>query len=130
MADVTVFDETRIDRGVEHFVQDVPGDGFRYVRDAHGVNTVIIGGAVAYDSASGYQTHTGDKLSVNVPERFLIQMLGAAMRGCSRPCGLCWFRLSDLKPLICSLESWIGVPQHRLIRAVSTAAGARPCHAR
>ncbi|MEL0047657.1 MAG: amidohydrolase family protein, partial [Gammaproteobacteria bacterium] len=60
VADVTVFDETRIDRGVEHFVQDVPGDGFRYVRDAHGVNTVIIGGAVAYDSASGYQdAHRG-----------------------------------------------------------------------
>ena len=54
VADVTVFDEVTIDRGVEHFVQDVPGDGFRYVRDAHGVNTVVIGGAVAYDNATGY----------------------------------------------------------------------------
>lgn len=60
VADVTVFDEASIDRGVEHFVQDVPGDGFRYVRDAHGVNTVIIGGAVAYDHANGYHdAHRG-----------------------------------------------------------------------
>jgi len=60
VADVTVFDEASIDRGVEHFVQDVPGDGFRYVRDAHGVNTVIIGGAVAYDHANGYHNaHRG-----------------------------------------------------------------------
>jgi hypothetical protein len=49
-----------IDRGGEHFVQDVPGDGFRYVRDAHGVNTVVIGGAVAYDNATGYHdAHRG-----------------------------------------------------------------------
>jgi N-acyl-D-aspartate/D-glutamate deacylase len=60
VADVTVFDEVTIDRGVEHFVQDVPGDGFRYVRDAHGVNTVVIGGAVAYDNAIGYHdAHRG-----------------------------------------------------------------------
>ena len=60
VADVTVFDEVTIDRGVEHFVQDVPGDGFRYVRDAHGVNTVVIGGAVAYDTATGYHdAHRG-----------------------------------------------------------------------
>jgi N-acyl-D-aspartate/D-glutamate deacylase len=59
-ADVTVFNEASIDRGVEHFVQDVPGDGFRYVRDAHGVNTVVIGGAVAYDSVNGYHdAHRG-----------------------------------------------------------------------
>jgi N-acyl-D-aspartate/D-glutamate deacylase len=60
VADVTVFDEVTIDRGVEHFVQDVPGDGFRYVRDAHGVDTVVIGGAVAYDNATGYHdAHRG-----------------------------------------------------------------------
>lgn len=60
VADVTVFDEVTIDRGVEHFVQDVPGDGFRYVRDAHGVNTVVIGGAVAFDNATGYHdAHRG-----------------------------------------------------------------------
>ncbi len=60
VADVTVFDEALIDRGAEHFVQDVPGDGYRYVRDAHGVNTVIIGGAVAFDAVNGYHNaHRG-----------------------------------------------------------------------
>lgn len=60
VADITVFDEASIDRGEEYFVQDVPGDGFRYVRDAHGVNTVVIAGAVAYDCVNGYHnTHRG-----------------------------------------------------------------------
>lgn len=60
VADITVFDEASIDRGEEYFVQDVPGDGFRYVRDAHGVNTVVIAGAIAYDCVNGYHnTHRG-----------------------------------------------------------------------
>ncbi len=58
-ADVTIFDAEQIDRGDEYYTDDVPGDGHRYVRDAIGVNTVVIGGAVAYqdgeytDSARG-----------------------------------------------------------------------------
>ena len=41
-------------------MQDVPGDGYRYVRDALGVDTVVIGGAVAYDIANGYHdAHRG-----------------------------------------------------------------------
>lgn len=60
VADITLFDEAYIDRGSEHFVQDVPGEGSRYVRDAHGVHTVVIGGAVAFDSANGYRdAHRG-----------------------------------------------------------------------
>lgn len=60
VADVTIFSEAKIDRGVEHFVQDVPGEGFRYVRDAHGVSTVVVGGAIAYDHANGYHdAHRG-----------------------------------------------------------------------
>lgn len=53
-ADVTVFDPATIGRGPEYYVQDVPGDGSRYVRDAHGIDTVIIGGEVAYTEANGY----------------------------------------------------------------------------
>ncbi len=53
-ADVTVFDADTIGRGPEYYVQDVPGDGSRYVRDATGVDTVIIGGAVAWSEAAGY----------------------------------------------------------------------------
>lgn len=58
-ADVTIFDAEQIDRGDEYYTDDVPGDGHRYIRDAVGVNTVVIGGAVAYqdgeytDSARG-----------------------------------------------------------------------------
>lgn len=53
-ADITVFDESTIHRGQEYFVQDVPGDGYRYVRDAKGVHTVVVGGAIAYDAIGGY----------------------------------------------------------------------------
>jgi N-acyl-D-aspartate/D-glutamate deacylase len=54
VADVVVFDPTTIDRGAEYFVQDVPGEGHRYVRDSIGVNAVVVGGAVAWSAAQGY----------------------------------------------------------------------------
>ena len=54
VADITIFDKETIDRGPEYFVQDVPGDGHRYVRDAIGVEAVIIGGEISYQKASGY----------------------------------------------------------------------------
>ncbi len=54
VADVTIFDPDALDRGIEQYVQDVPGDGSRYVRDAIGVSTVIVGGEVAYAQAEGY----------------------------------------------------------------------------
>jgi N-acyl-D-amino-acid deacylase len=60
IADITVFDEAVVDRGVEYFVQDVPGDGYRYVRDAHGIHSVVIGGALANDKVNGYhEAHRG-----------------------------------------------------------------------
>lgn len=63
-ADITIFDPDTIARGEEYFVQDVPGDGNRYVRDAIGIDTVIINGAIAYDSAAGYRDeHRGQILS-------------------------------------------------------------------
>ena len=54
VADIVVFDPAAIDRGVEVYVQDVPGDGSRYIRDAHGVDTVIVGGGVAWNAEEGY----------------------------------------------------------------------------
>ena len=54
VADITVFDPEALDRGEERYVQDVPGDGSRYVRDAVGVNTVVVGGEIAYADATGY----------------------------------------------------------------------------
>ena len=59
-ADVTIFDENTIDRGPEYYVQDVPGNGYRYVRDSIGVDTVVIGGDLAWTSANGYtNAHRG-----------------------------------------------------------------------
>ncbi len=54
VADITIFDPEAIDRGSEYYVQDVPGDGSRYVRDSVGVDTVIVGGEVAWSAAEGY----------------------------------------------------------------------------
>ncbi|MEQ8483344.1 MAG: amidohydrolase family protein [Pseudomonadales bacterium] len=53
-ADVTIFDPDTIDRGPEYFAADVPGDGSRYVRDAVGIDTVIVGGAIAWSVRDGY----------------------------------------------------------------------------
>ena len=46
-------DPDSIARGEEYYTQDVPGDGSRYVRDALGIDTVIVGGSVAYTNG-GY----------------------------------------------------------------------------
>lgn len=62
IADITVFDPQTVDRGPEKFVQDVPGDGNRYVRDSQGVDTVIVGGAVAWSAEGGYQAASGEVL--------------------------------------------------------------------
>jgi len=53
-ADVVVFDPNTIARAEEVAVHDVPGGGMRYVRGAHGIQTVLVNGAVAYRSAAGY----------------------------------------------------------------------------
>ncbi|MFN3313342.1 MAG: N-acyl-D-amino-acid deacylase family protein [Hyphomonas sp.] len=58
VADIVIFDPATIDRGEEVYVQDVPGDGSRYVRDALGVDTVIVGGGVAWTAADGYHSDT------------------------------------------------------------------------
>lgn len=62
VADIAIFDPQTIDRGEEVFVNDVPGDGYRYVRDPRGVDTVIVGGAVAWSAKDGYQTARGEVL--------------------------------------------------------------------
>lgn len=48
-ADVVVFDPQTIGRGEERAVFDMPGEGLRYVRDAVGVDTVLVNGVVAYE---------------------------------------------------------------------------------
>jgi len=68
-ADITIFDPDTIDRGPEYYVRDVPGDGSRYVRDPVGVDTVIVGGEVAWSAAGGYaDAHRGAILPGRLPE--------------------------------------------------------------
>lgn len=72
IADIAIFDPQTVNRGVEKFVQDVPGDGSRYVRDSQGVDTVIVGGGIAWSARDGYQDARGVVLpgaSANHPER-------------------------------------------------------------
>ncbi len=47
-ADIVVFDPDAIDRGEEHAVFDMPGDGMRYVRGSIGVDTVVVNGEIAW----------------------------------------------------------------------------------
>jgi N-acyl-D-aspartate/D-glutamate deacylase len=61
-ADITIFDPETIDRGPEYYTNDVPGDGHRYIRDAIGVDTVVIGGEVAYSDGSYTDAHPGSIL--------------------------------------------------------------------
>jgi N-acyl-D-aspartate/D-glutamate deacylase len=62
VADIVIFDPDTIGRGEEVYVGDVPGDGYRYVRASVGVDTVIVGGAVAWSAADGYQDARGEVL--------------------------------------------------------------------
>lgn len=60
VADITIFDPETIARGDEYYVQDVPGDGSRYIRDSIGVEAVIVGGEVAWKASEGYaDVHRG-----------------------------------------------------------------------
>ena len=64
VADIAIFDPQSIDRGPEYYEQDVPGDGSRYVRDPVGIDTVIVGGDVAWTASEGYtQAARGEILS-------------------------------------------------------------------
>jgi N-acyl-D-aspartate/D-glutamate deacylase len=47
-ADVVIFDPKTIDRGEERPAFDMPGEGMRYVRDAVGVDTVLVNGEIAW----------------------------------------------------------------------------------
>lgn len=59
VADITIFDANTIDRGEEYYKDDVPGDGHRYVRDARGVEAVVIGGEVAFENGQYTGSHRG-----------------------------------------------------------------------
>jgi N-acyl-D-aspartate/D-glutamate deacylase len=58
-ADLVVFDPEKIARGPERFVGDVPGHANRYVRDAAGIDAVIVNGAVTLERGSYTDARAG-----------------------------------------------------------------------
>ena len=58
-ADIVVFDPDRIDRAEERPIFDMPGDGMRYVRDATGIDTVLVNGQVAYTNGAYTEARAG-----------------------------------------------------------------------
>jgi N-acyl-D-aspartate/D-glutamate deacylase len=66
--DVVIFDPATIDRGDEVGVSDLPGEGFRYIRRAQGIDTVIVNGEVTYTGTGGYtDARAGDVVSLSTP---------------------------------------------------------------
>jgi N-acyl-D-aspartate/D-glutamate deacylase len=58
-ADIVVFDPQTIDRAEERPVFDMPGDGMRYVRDARGIDAVLVNGEVAYLGGAYTEARSG-----------------------------------------------------------------------
>ena len=61
--DVVVFDANTIARGEEYPVHDIPGTGMRYVREAIGIDAVIVNGALAYDQLGYKDARSGRVVS-------------------------------------------------------------------
>lgn len=67
-ADLVIFDPEAIDRGEEFGVHDLPGDGYRYIRKASGIDTVIVNGEPVYAAAEGYtDARPGDVVTLGTP---------------------------------------------------------------
>jgi N-acyl-D-aspartate/D-glutamate deacylase len=58
-ADVVVFDPATIARGEERPRFDMPGDGMRYVRDAAGIDAVLVNGEIAWESGAYTDAKSG-----------------------------------------------------------------------
>jgi N-acyl-D-aspartate/D-glutamate deacylase len=58
-ADIVVFDADAIGRGAERPQFDMPGDGMRYVRDALGVEAVVVNGEVAWADGAYTEARAG-----------------------------------------------------------------------
>ena len=63
--DVVVFDADTIARGEERPVFDMPGDGMRYVRDAIGIDTVVVNGQVAWTAGAYTDAAAGAICALN-----------------------------------------------------------------
>lgn len=58
-ADIVIFDPQTIDRAEERPVFDMPGEGMRYVRDARGIDAVLVNGEVAYLGGAYTEARSG-----------------------------------------------------------------------
>ncbi len=58
-ADLVIFDPETIARGPERFVRDVPGDANRYVRDAVGIEAVIVNGELTVERGRYTEARAG-----------------------------------------------------------------------
>lgn len=58
-ADIVIFDPDRIDRAEERPIFDMPGDGMRYVRDARGIEAVLVNGELAYADGAYTDARSG-----------------------------------------------------------------------
>lgn len=58
-ADIVIFDPERIARGEERPQFDMPGEGMRYVRDACGIDTVLVNGEIAYANGAYTDARSG-----------------------------------------------------------------------
>jgi N-acyl-D-aspartate/D-glutamate deacylase len=67
-ADLVIFDPETIARDEEVGVSDLPGEGFRYIRHAQGIDTVIVNGQPTYSAASGYTAaRAGEVVTLSTP---------------------------------------------------------------
>jgi N-acyl-D-amino-acid deacylase len=57
--DVVVFDPDTIGRGEERPVFDMPGGGMRYIRDAIGIDTVVVNGEIAWTAGAYTDASSG-----------------------------------------------------------------------
>ncbi len=64
-ADVVVFDAATIGRGAERPVFDMPGDGMRYIRDAIGIDTVVVNGEIAWSKGAYTDAAAGTICALN-----------------------------------------------------------------
>ena len=64
-ADVVVFDPATIARGEERPQFDMPGDGMRYVRDATGIEAVVVNGEVAWEGGRYTDAKSGVVCALN-----------------------------------------------------------------
>jgi len=62
VADLVIFNPDTIDRGPETYVEDLPAGGYRWTREAIGVETVFVNGALAYSAVKGYTDEPNGKI--------------------------------------------------------------------